>query len=73
MHFADLTIDDGCDTALPKVAANDLAYVLYTSGSTGEPKGVRILHRNLVNFLRAMREAPGFDAGDVLCAATTRD
>lgn len=71
MHFADLAIDDGRDVLLPKVAADDLAYVLYTSGSTGEPKGVRILHRNLVNFLRAMREAPGFDAGDVLCAATT--
>jgi amino acid adenylation domain-containing protein len=71
MHFADLANDDGRDVLLPKVGANDLAYVLYTSGSTGEPKGVRILHRNLVNFLRAMREAPGFDAGDVLCAATT--
>ena len=71
MPFAGLAIDDGSDKPLPKVAADDLAYVLYTSGSTGEPKGVRILHRNLVNFLRAMREAPGFDADDVLCAATT--
>ncbi len=58
-------------TALPEVIGDDLAYVLYTSGSTGQPKGVCVLHRNLVNLLTSMRERPGIDADDVLCAVTT--
>ncbi|HZF14077.1 MAG TPA: amino acid adenylation domain-containing protein, partial [Thermoanaerobaculia bacterium] len=48
-----------------------LAYVLYTSGSTGRPKGVGVAHRSLVNFLAAMRQAPGFAPGERLLAVTT--
>ena len=33
-----------------------IAYLLYTSGSTGQPKGVMVAHRNVTHFVDAMVE-----------------
>jgi amino acid adenylation domain-containing protein len=52
-------------------APHHLAYVIYTSGSTGKPKGVQLEHQGVVNFLKAMVQAPGVGPADVVLAVTT--
>ncbi len=59
------------DAPITHVMPENLAYVMYTSGSTGQPKGVQITHRSVVNFLEAMRQQPGLTADDTLLAITT--
>jgi amino acid adenylation domain-containing protein len=49
--------------ALPQPSADNLAYVMFTSGTTGQPKGVAVPHRAVVRLVRGADYAR-LDAGE---------
>lgn len=77
-----LTLDGEGAGSLPETAADvrpiddaimadpdDVAAMLYTSGTTGRPKGAMLTHRGLSTNGRALNNIWGFGPGDVLVHA----
>ncbi|MEU9144231.1 amino acid adenylation domain-containing protein [Streptomyces sp. NPDC048349] len=56
-----------CDPE-PVATPSDLAYVMYTSGTTGTPKGVAVEHRAIVNTVTWRNSYYGFGPEDVTLA-----
>jgi acyl-CoA synthetase (AMP-forming)/AMP-acid ligase II len=61
----DLEVDDATPS-LPTPAPADTAFIQYTSGSTGHPRGVVLSHSNVIRTVEFMAEAAQLTCEDVV-------
>ncbi|MEO8966168.1 MAG: long-chain fatty acid--CoA ligase, partial [Solirubrobacteraceae bacterium] len=68
-RFQDMVGAANPDTSVAEAADDDTAVILYTSGTTGQPKGAELTHANLVRNAEASRSLFGLGTDAVVLGA----
>ena len=72
--YEEMITGQSCEALLSAVRADmidmDIAYILFTSGSTGVPKGTVISHRALISYINWVSAEFGFDENTVFGSQT---
>ncbi|OBF86381.1 AMP-binding protein [Mycobacterium sp. 852002-51163_SCH5372311] len=61
MAMNEATFSDGASWTMPYLTAETVAFLQYTSGSTGDPKGVAVTHGNILHNEYAITQFLDFD------------
>lgn len=65
-QICDTPVDEAALTAVRSAHIDtDPLYIVYTSGSTGVPKGVMVCHRSVIDYIEHLSEAMDFDENTV--------
>ena len=67
--FADLLAETNASLPGPEISTDQVAAILYTSGTTARPKGVMHTHQTLIETAKVMRQA-GLDGDQVAVVMT---
>ncbi len=65
LNFPDLIADSDGDVSRTETGENDVAFLIYTAGTTGTPRGVMLTHMNIISNVESTVSALRFESGEI--------